>query len=420
VIGFLKRNLFHIICGLVAAAAIALGVLGVLSMGKVKEQLTSIAQLHGQLLGPAKNPVNDSKIEAERTRVKTIETQFAGLMERAKTLNVYQPLEPPEGERFFPEPTDNGRRQFRDKYQKQFGLLLEKLHAGAPPTDADIQNAKEAIDDERRLAEAMAGEDARKETVPPPPGGPPDGETHPSGLITEKQARESAATRASIQKARSIYCYATMESLDENTEIYAGLSPNPNDMWRAQVSLWIQQDVVDSLARVNDQAAKRLTAEDPDAAPWVGVLPVKDLISIRVSDYIPNEATAKERRLSGDSPSFPPGKSDIAFTKHQSNEMYEVVQFALKMVVDARAVPTIIDEICKDRFHALLNLEYTYDRSLLENLSMEDKIYGAQPTIVVLMEFETIFFGELYRCSMPPAVLAKLGQTCHKTESDQS
>ena len=70
---------------------------------------------------------------------------------------------------------------------------------------------------------------------------------------------------------------------------------------------------------------------------------------------------------------------------------YEDVQ---EMLANNRQARLIIDEICRNRFHTLLNIEYVYERNALENLAMEGKVYGSEPTIKVLMEFETIFFGD--------------------------
>ncbi len=418
-LGFLKRNIFNIVCAVVALASIGLGVLGFTSMTNVKEELRDIAVIHSDFVGPAARPLNEEKIEAARQRVETIERHFAALIDRAKQINVYETLEPPEGERFFPEPTSNGRRAFREIYREQFPKLLRQLNAGEPPTEIEVQAAQEAIDEERRLAEGFGGD----EGLPDDGRGRPGEETeeqHKSGLITEKEAAQSAAARASISKARQLYCYASLDSFDYETEVDLGLAPRAAAMWRAQVSLWVQQDVVDAIARLNNLTAERLKSEDPDARVWVGVLPVKDLISIMVSDYLPTEPRTGAVPVEGEEPARPPASAEAVFTKNSSTELYDVVQFTLKMVVDSRDIPLIIDEICRDRFHTLLNVQYVYEREALENLAMEGKIYGSEPAVKVVMDFETIFFGDLYSCLMPPVVRSKLGRTCERPEEDQS
>jgi len=419
VIGFLKRNIVNIVSAIVALASIGLGVFGLTAMGEVGEELDKIRTLHDQFSGASKKPLNDKTIEAERKRVETIASYYSALIERAKALDLYEPLEPPPGERFFPEPTDNGRRQFRSIYEAQFPKLIAVLHGGGPPTDNDIKNAQEAIDEEALAAQGF-GQDADEDrgTSRGKPDEDAEALKHPSGLITDEAARKSAESRAAIRKARGIYCYVNRNSLDESSSVYQGLSPRPFDMWFAQLSLWVQRDVIKSLARVNDSAAENLKAEGQKA--WVGVLPVKELISIRVSGYLPSSKGVLGASVTGDEPAYPPGDASVVFTKNNSTDTFEVVQFTLKMVIDARDLPRIIDEVCKDRFHTLLNVSYVYERSALENLSMEGRIYGSEPTIQVLMDFETIFFGELYRCMMPESVLGAIGKTCVPPDNEDS
>jgi len=420
VIGFLKRNIVNIASAIVALASIGLGVLGLTAMGEVRKELDGIRTLHGQFSGAGKKPLNDKTIEAERKRVETIASYYAALIERAESFDLYEPLPPPPGEQFFPEPTDNGRRQFRSIYEAQFPKLIAMLHGGGPPTDNDIKNAQEAIDEEALAAQGFGQDEDenRSDRRDKPSDENTETSKHPSGLITDEAARKSADTRAAIRKARGIYCYVDRNSLDESTRVYQGLSPRPFDMWNAQVSLWVQQDVIQSLARVNNAAAEELKAEGRKA--WVGVLPVKELISIRVSDYLPSTERVAQRSVSGDEPAEPPADASVMFTKNNSTDTYEVVQFTLKMIINARRLPLIIDELCKDRFHTVLSVSYVYDRSSFENLSMEGRIYGSEPTIQVLMDFETIFFGELYRCMMPEAVLGAIGKQCVSQDNKDS
>lgn len=200
--------------------------------------------------------------------------------------------------------------------------------------------------------------------------------------------------------------------------MYRGLSPQIDHMWNAQFTLWVQQDVVDSIARINDTAAEQLKSAGQRA--WIGVLPIKELISIRVTDYFPNAIPGTGMAVVGDKPSYPPGKSDTVFTGNGSTDLYELVQFSLKMVVDVRDLPLIIDGICKDKFHTLLDVSYATDREALETLTMQGKIYGSEPTVKVVMDFETIFFGDIYRRMMPDAVLGKIGKERPVDEEDET
>jgi hypothetical protein len=412
ILAILKRHVFNIVCGAVALAAIGLGVLGLGAMGDVRKELDEVKSLHGRFAGPTRTPVNNKSIEAERVRVETLKGYHKELMERARSLNHYEPLTPPEGESFYPVATRDGKLGFRDIYSAAFDAMLVELKSGEPPTENEIQQMQDEMDDERRARESIIDDDVHDSESEGMSHHKMADEPHPSGLITDAAARESAEARASIRKARSIYCYADRSAFDVNKRVFENFTPSIVEMWKAQVSLWVQQDVVASLARMNREAAERIKAKG--GKPWVGVLPIKDLISIRVSGYTSGSETRESVNSDpvGRSPAYPPGDGGVVFTKTTSTDMYDAVQFSVKMVVDARQIPRIIEEISRDRFHTLLRVAYAYDRNELENLSMEGRIYGSQPTVTVVFDFETMFFGDVYRCMMPDAMLAEIGKTC--------
>ncbi len=416
IVTVLKKHVFNIVCGVVAIGAIVMGVMGVGAMDDVKSELDQIASLYNQFGAQISRPVNNKTIDAEKKRVETVKAMYEELLKEAHALNQYEPLPPPSGEQFFPEPTRDGKLQFPDIYANAFIQMIDALKAGEPPSDIDIQRMQEEMEDERRHQMSILDDSGSESSdltddleIEPP---------HASGLITSQEAMQSAATRAAIRRAREIQCYASREAFDERTEIYEDVTPNLADMWDAQVSLWIQQDIVASIARINEQSAEALKADGERG--WVATLPVKELISIRVSDYLPTERMGQRRSqapsLAGDNPVLPPADPETVFTGSESESLYEVVQFTLKLVVDSRKLPTIIDELCKNRFHSLLNSQYVYDRDKFENLAMEGRIYGSDPAVTAVLDFETIFFGDLYRCMMPDEVLERIKQKCPDRE----
>jgi hypothetical protein len=154
------------------------------------------------------------------------------------------------------------------------------------------------------------------------------------------------------------------------------------------VQLWVQQDVVEALARVNEQAADQLPPEDR----WVGHLPVKRVIEIRVNPRYVGTST---------------GPTQEAFTGNTSNPEYEVLYFTLHLVVDARDLNAIIAEICNNSYTTLYRIDY---RAEPPNLDMEGYIYGGEPVVRVMMDFEKILYSKLYLEWMPDIVLADLGK----------
>jgi hypothetical protein len=292
--------------------------------------------------------------------------------------------------------------------------MLERLKAGTPPSQEEVALVDQEMKEEREARE-LYGSDDQDDGTGSPPDADSEPESHPSGLITAAEARESPATRAALRKAQSIYCYASRNQEGTGRDCFSEkkiFPPNypakPADMWDAQVSLWIQEDVVESLARLNDETAEALRAAGK--RPWVGNLPVKEVIEVSVSKYIMSHLEQAGVSLTG---------SDGVFTKTESNELYEVVHFTVILVVDARDIPAVIEAISKDKFHTLLNLRWEYNPSSLVSLRMDGKIYGPEPAVRLVMDFETVFFGDIYRRIMPDINLGEIGRSRPEDEEEE-
>ncbi len=109
----------------------------------------------------------------------------------------------------------------------------------------------------------------------------------------------------------------------------------------------------------------------------------------------------------GNAPAWPPKSPDLSFThRATSKDMYEVMHFSVKLVVDVRDLPAIIGGICRDQFHTVLRVSYETEPP---NIDMVQKIYGSEPVVNVIIDFETVMFGELYRKMMPDLILDYLG-----------
>lgn len=95
-----------------------------------------------------------------------------------------------------------------------------------------------------------------------------------------------AERRAAVKKARNIRIYATAVEgrtvFHRNPNIFAQQAPSARDMWYAQVGLWVQEDVVNAIAKLNDEAAGQLGGEEA----CVANMPVKRIVSIQVLGYV--------------------------------------------------------------------------------------------------------------------------------------
>ena len=414
---FVRRNLFLILCGVGAVVGIGLGVTGLRAMPNVVKKMEEAAGVHKAL--ESLQPVNQRIIDAENQRIEAIQQDHAKVLERAKQLYSYEPLV----SGLFPKATAEKRIEFRTKYGEAMRKLLDSLHWGGPPTSADIDAMKDKIDNEK-AAQKFGGEPTAS------PSAATAGTHTQADVLTKLGAKNDPLARAAIAAAQKIYCYAVNFLEDKPPERVASLeywpamkdtgtveAPEAEDVWRAQMSYWVQKDVVDAIVAVNEDAAEAARQAHEDF--WVGIMPVKEVISIRVSDYVPpKDQPYKPVEAGGFTQALPPGSAESVFTGTASGESYDVVQFTVKLIMDERDIPVLVERLCNNSFRTLLRVAY---KAVPVNKSLTGKVYGSEPTVNVLMEFETVLLGDVFRPLMPKAVCDKYEINCpeHKADDEE-
>ncbi|MCH7527598.1 MAG: hypothetical protein IID39_09185, partial [Planctomycetes bacterium] len=133
-LALLKRNLFFILCAVVAVASIGLGAVGLSSMSTVREEMKSISGVYTKFNSALRGAVNAESIAAKRREIEAIQTNYKAATEQAHALNRYQPLTTASGQALFPDPEEDAKYEFGTVYQARFGAMLERLKAGTPPS----------------------------------------------------------------------------------------------------------------------------------------------------------------------------------------------------------------------------------------------------------------------------------------------
>lgn len=418
---FLRRHMFVIICGLVAAGGIAAGVTGHQSMAEVGRKLENVVALDSQLGSLQTRPVNARQIESARTRIDLIVEDYNEVVDRAKKLYDYSQLVAdalPYGE-------PQLLIEFRRVYHDAMNAMLDSLSWGTPASDAEVRNMQDRIDEEvqQRRAEAL-----EQGLAAPPDTGPKRDE---AGVVTRTGAEFDARVRADLAAAQRIYTYARgfevrggmgaqiAPSLDFNVnmkDLDIADPPYPEDVWQAQLSYWIQKDVIDVITSLNSEAAEQARNEGRTA--WVGVMPVKDVISVRVStDFVPLD---EGDEVYGGAPegydeALPPSSAQMVFTGSGSGEAYEVVQTTVKLVMDQRHIPRFVERLSNNSFHTVLRISY---QAVPPNRTMRGKIYGSGPAVIVVMDFETILLGDVFRRLMPAEIRELFEVVCRGDMDD--
>ena len=86
--------------------------------------------------------------------------------------------------------------------------------------------------------------------------------------------------------------------------------------------------------------------------------------------------------------------------------------------MDQRDIPKLVDRICRNSFHTLLRVAYV---AVPPNRDMKNKVYGSEPTINVVMDFEFVMLGKVFRDFIPTMVCEDFSIPCpprEETEED--
>lgn len=425
--GFIKKNAFLLGCALMGIAGMGLMLWGMTSMGLVGTEMEQANRLYGELDRATTNAATPEAIEAEKDRFRLVKDYHGKVMAHFAERNAREPLV----EGLLPDPGrgpqgKNLRYEFRSKYKQAMQDLLVQLNAGHPPTTDEIGDVtdylrKKAMEEQgfdsggnggsktggrplpgRGRSAATGGSSSAREASMPERKGPASTKAYWQAL--KERAQKDAATLASISKARNLYCYANLRpggSFELHTMFTStdDAAPGMADIWTAHVWTWVQQDIVEALARVNERAAAKLEE------PWVGNLPIKDILSIRVSDYVVDTGDGPPPRRA-ESSVMPPQHPDSAYTHLASDPLYDVVNIRLRLAVDVRRIPAILDELCHDRYYAVLNMGYD---AVPPDLNFTGKIYGPQPVVVATIDLQTYMFYKSYVPLMPEVTREQLG-----------
>lgn len=404
---FLKRHMFYILCSLVAGGGIALMATGYQAMPKVVDEMNKVKSIHQALSNLRSNPASQKKIDAIQLRIDTIKNDRENVFERAKSLYGYTLLVPGS----LPDGDSIKRGEFRKVYNEKMNELFTSLNAGGVATPRDMSHARELFDREQ----AELQESARNPAFVPSVKLAIGSEFTKSGMLTEAGVHRQPISRAHIAAALRVLMYATHWDNEKpptqisSLEYYTSMgdtssldAPEGWDVWHAQLGYWVQHDVVKAINAINEEAA--LAARNRGEHAWVSNMPVKDLISIRLTNGLVPEVgeVVVGPPAGGYEASLPPGTPETVFTGSGSGNLFDVIQYSVKLIMDQRDVPKLVDQLSRDSFHTLLRISY---ESVPFNRRMIGKIYGSEPSINVVMDFETIMLGELFRKYMPASVI---------------
>jgi hypothetical protein len=393
-----------------------------------------------------------SVIEKGKEVTEQVEQESLRMLQLAVEINRRQPLVA----NAFPRPQGIAMNQFRQAYRVHFEQVIPQriLQSGTPPAQFEYQQA------EAELRERLNQQIITR-------AGQPINQQEIERQFQEEASRLPEKLRTDIAQRSRIYLDPGALAIDER--VFGPMGPeggrrdaamggpagrfgmggrfggagaggraevfSPEEMWYAQVSLWIQEDVARALAGANansqnvmDAIVKRLISIDiardqqtgnpyvigvqegqqPGGFGGMDPMMMDPGMGMGMGGFnggmTPGAAPA-EQQVELPVESTQPLPTDFAMspTGRVCNPLFDVVHFTLMIDVDAERVPQVIHELQRGRFVTVRGIqELTRVDSAYEQI--QGYLYGTRPVVRLTLDCETLFLREWTRALMPAGV----------------
>jgi hypothetical protein len=404
----LKKNILSVICGVVVILAVVAYFVFVTGLytgsdgleAKAKERQSKYDQLQGLITKQRTLPVVELNststprqlevfptkevIEVGTGITKQLQDQSKQIVEIARQYN----QRPPLMANFFPNPTDPQKYRFRDAYKIHMTQELPKiLQAAAPPTEADVQEAREKLwrDKYADLIITVNGREANRELIDRQYTDEIEG-------LLEKLEREVALKHR---------MYIETEAINKNELVLSEGTPPTDQMWYAQTATWIQDDLVQAIAGFNDRELQKFKPNERN----IMNAPVKHLINLQVPQGI-DQYIAKSANTQEGEPGQGQTDYNLSPTGRNSSALYDVVKFTMVVKMDARFVARYIQELGRGKFLTVHKVNFT----AVDNAQAKADgfVYGNAPIVQVQLAGEALLMRSWTKPLVPDKVKPNL------------
>jgi hypothetical protein len=272
---------------------------------------------------------------------------------------------------------------------KALNLVNDVLHGGLPPTPDEIAKATDSL--EKNVYEP------RIITV----NGQPKNLVQLTAEFKAEASKLPQKMKADVARNHKIYVEKDAFSL--NPTILPDSKAPIQDIWYAQMQLWMQQDLANAIADANsgstnilDAMVKRLIVVQIPTPDKMYVLPPPSAGGGQ--DKMPAPGT--------DTTAYPPNYN-VSVTGRYSNGMYDVVRFGLVVDVDAARVNQFIEALSNKRL-----ISITEENEYALNPEIEAArgyLYGSAAVVRLQLVGEMLFLRDWTKELMPEQVKVNLG-----------
>jgi hypothetical protein len=442
-----KRNLYSIICGVVAIIAVVLVFypLGGMFDGlqtRLDESEGDFSSINSLLSKEHTAPDVDlynaeqrtldrfptpKVIQAGEAAVTKVREQSLKLLEQAMQMNKKDPLV----REALPAPQGAALSNFKIAYYTRLHDLRKRLNPVSAPIEDDINRRLEALRNEMQQNAGAAGDLGRADF---------DMELQMKEItIPDEMARERASQgtvyvspeaggsgggggAAGVSgEAPELLGLKSFDVHHPGVPTPSQLaSPTTVDVWAAQLGLWIQEDVVEAIATTNGDARgvqnaviKRLheIKVPKEYITKMGRVALTDSsgLAIRTEGYggggvvmeDPSMVQAEEGAIPED-PNKPPKDPRASATGRVCNPLYDVVHFHVVVDADAARFREFMARLVSNRHITILAVD-------LEGVDRDREfqfyyVYGDKPVVRVKLTCEALLFREWTVPLMPEFV----------------
>jgi|tagenome__1003787_1003787.scaffolds.fasta_scaffold20868122_2 hypothetical protein len=410
-----KKNILSIVCGVIAIAAVVAYFVYV--NGSVYPDLEREAKSRETQYNTLVNLIGKNRslpvVKLDKAdasplptyptppvieRAKQITGKLTGQAKQILAAAVLMNQRPPLVQGVFPNPSDTTKFAFRDAYA-DFILkdIPKRLNAASPPTLEDVSNAEQKLWDDQYAPKIffVNGVEANREAV--------NQEFMTAvGNLREKLQRETAEQHQ---------VYLDQNAVKTNDALWqTEVSPPTPQVWYAQTALWVQTDIVDSIAALNNKILQGVKKKEDRN---ILNAPIKHIQTIEVpqgtEQFMRITDTSQEGLAAGmsDYMSSPTGRT--------SGGTYDVIKWTLVVKMDARYLPALIQELGNGRFIAVHKCETV---SVDTTLAQEDGFfYGNTPVVQATLTGEALLLRD-WTMKLVPEVVKKDLPGAAQSEAD--
>ena len=426
-----KKNVVSIVCGVIAVLAVASFFYPTPAIqASAKKKLDQQAETYTQLTtlqgkprhwpnvtqDPNATPQDLKEfpgpkvIESGLAQVKQVQDQSLALKDRAIKMNEHKLLVPDS----LPNPSNSYDFQkayvLRYQFDENPNSFQKMLNSVTPPTEDEIGR------------EAQRREDKIKADAPKKADGSFFDETQVNQQIADMKAKLAEQMRQAAAHQHKLYM--APEALPKHPalagEAGAIKAPEPEDVWYAQMGLWIQEDVIKSVAALNAQS------KDMENSP------VKQIVQIMAappdkSMYVLSTTAAAGADSSGGATSPIPANSDAdplpkdyatSPTGRVCNGVFDVAHFKVVLNVQAADIDRVISELEHDKFLTVFQASVQAINSVAKR--QEGYYFGSHPIVTLSLDCEELFMRDWSRKLMPQTVKQYLNVQEAQQATDQT